>query len=157
MSGIRQQCACMRVCTYMHACVCVCVPPARSLAHPNTSRLITKRESESGSRGSNSSFHQRRTKDGVFPLSSSSPPPPRHFSLSFLFFFSTSSFLLLLPPHPQLLSSVGRVPQPYSHFPGPWRDSFSHSHTHTSPPPPSPHCAACGKSEGREGKRKTRS
>lgn len=89
----------------MIASACVCVRVSRLLAHPNTSRLITKRESESGSRGSNSSFHQRRTKDGVFPLSSSSPPPPLFISLSFL-------LLLLLPQplsHAQLADFHGHI------------------------------------------------
>lgn len=122
-------------------CVRACASSC-SLAHPNTSRLITERESESGSRGSNSSFHQQRTKDGVFPLSSSSPPPPPlHFSLSlFFFFFSSSSS----PPPALQLSWQSST----AIFTLPWFLA-RHTHTHTSAPPP--HCAVCGKaSEGRE-------
>lgn len=132
MSGIRQQCV------LAHVCVSVC---PSSFAHPNTSRLITKRESVSGSRGSNSSFHQRRTKEGVFPSS-------LHLLFLLLVFLSLS-FSLSFPPSP-LPCSVGRVPQPYSHFPGPWRDTLAHTRAHTSPLLPPSHCAKEGneKDEG---------
>ena len=66
-------CVCVYVC--VSVCVCVCVPPCL-LAHPNTSRLITERESEGvGVEDPIPPFINERTKDGVFPLSSSSPPP----------------------------------------------------------------------------------
>lgn len=104
----------------MRVCVCVYVPPCL-LAHPNTSRLITERESEGvGVEDPIPPFINERTKDGEFF------PSPLHLLLL---------LLLLLPPSaPEI--SVGRLPQPYSHFPGPWRDT----RTHTLPVTPSSHC-----------------
>lgn len=118
--------ACVWVC--VRACVCVHC----SLSHPNTSRLITRRESQSGSRRIQFLLSSAKNKGRSFP------PFPLHLllliSLS-LFFFSSSS---ILSPHPS--SPAHLLAAFHGHIHSSLVSGCAHTHTPSASQPP-----YCGK------------
>lgn len=83
------------MCVGVCACVCVCVHD--SLSHPNASRLITRRESQSGSRRIQFLLSSAKNKGRSF-----TPPFLFISSSSFLFHFLSSLPPLSSPPRPLL-------------------------------------------------------